>query len=250
MQQTNLLLQHQAHLWIGNQNTLQQKIIAQLQQILCTNQGCQNCATCKQIENQQHPWIHWLQPDGSYNIDQIDEILTTVRFKLHSGEHRFFIFTQADELNAHCNNRLLKTIEEPHAGYIFIFLTSRTDTILPTLVSRCFVKEVNDQHQQAAYHEIIQPFTSNSFTQPIEFIKLIDKYEIKERETKDIIDTLIQIFHHKLITVHGQQTPQIDEMIKITDKILILKQALTKLPPPGSAKLFWKNVYLQFHAQL
>ena len=193
--------------------------------------------------------MHWLQPDSSYSIDQIDEILTTVRFKLHATEQRFIIFTHADELNAHCNNRLLKTIEEPHAGYIFIFLTSRTDNILPTLISRCFVKEFQDHQQQLMYNEIIQPFASSNFTQPIEFIKLIDKYEIKERETKDIIDALIAMFHSQLTKMHGNQPIKLHDMIKITDKILILKQALTKLPPPGSTKLFWKNVYLQFHAQ-
>ena len=58
------ITQHQAHLWIGNQDTLQSNIIAQLQQTFCPNHGCATCSICNRIREQQHPWIYWLKPDG------------------------------------------------------------------------------------------------------------------------------------------------------------------------------------------
>ena len=246
MQPSNIT-QHHAHLWIGDPNKLQTNIIAQLQHTLCSNHGCLTCATCKQIANLQHPWINWLKPDGSYTLDQIDEILATVRFKLNPNEQRFFIFTQADELTVNCNNRLLKTVEEPHAGYFFIFLANRTDNILPTLISRCFVKNFDQRTSQHDYDQIIQPFLQASFNQPAEFMKMIDAHEIKERETKDVIDLLIQLFHDQLR--FKQKENDMQSMLAITDKIIVLKQALNQMPPQGSAKLFWKNLYLTFHQQ-
>lgn len=243
------LLQHQSHLWIGNQNTLQSHAIGELQQIFCKSKGCAACSVCTRIQELQHPWVHWLKPDGSYTLDQIDEILTNVRFKLDPKEQRFFIFTQADELTANCNNRLLKTIEEPHEGYFFIFLATRTDTILPTLMSRCFVKEFDAKTYQHQYDDIVQPFLTATFKNPSEFIKLIDKNEITQRETKDIIDLLIQLFHQRLRTIHTQSPNQIEQMLAITHNIVLLKQALLQLPPQGSAKLFWKNLYMTFHYQ-
>ncbi len=250
MQKNNILLQHHAHLWIGNTLKLEATVIAALQATLCKNNGCQNCQNCMLISQHQHPAIFWIEPEGSYTLDQIDEVLTNVRFKLNSTEYRFFIFTQADQLSANCNNRLLKTIEEPHNGYIFIFLTSRTDTILPTLSSRCFIKQIDNHVVNYAYQEIMKPFIENKFTQPLEFIKSIEKHEIKERETRDIVDELITFFHNQLINIH--QTDLINQsqiMIEITTKIVILKNALSQLPVQGSAKMFWKNLYMTFHEQ-
>ena len=247
--QPSSITQHHAHLWIGDQIIVQEIIIAQLQQALCTNKGCQRCPTCTTISMQQHPWVNWLKPDGSYTVDQIDEILAAVRFKLAPTEQRFFIFTRADELTINCNNRLLKTVEEPHAGYFFIFLTNRTDNILPTLMSRCFVKEFDQRTNQHQYQEILQPFLTASYQQPAEFIKLIDTYEIKERETKDVIDLLIQLFHEQLRELQKKDVQPWQQMLQITDKIILLRQALNQLPPTGSAKIFWKNLYLTFHQQ-
>ncbi len=250
MQKNNILLQHHAHLWIGNKSKLEEKIISALQNALCKSNGCQNCQICILIKQHQHPAIFWIQPDGSYTLDQIDEILNHVRFKLNATEHRFFIFTQADQLSANCNNRLLKTIEEPHSGYFFIFLTSRTDTILPTLISRCFIQQIDNKFIDYTYQEIMQPFVQNNFTQPLEFIKSIEKHEIKESETKDIVDELIAFFHNQLIKIHKTDLPnQSHIMLEITTKIVILKNALSKLPIQGSTKMFWKNLYMTFHEQ-
>ena len=173
MQSTNLL-HHHAHLWLGSCQTLEQQIIAHLQKILCASGGCQNCATCNQIKRHEHPWTLWLQPDGAYSLDQIDEILQNVRFKLNPTEQRFIIFSKAEELTANCNNRLLKTIEEPHPGYFFIFLATRTENILSTLQSRCFFKEFDQTSSNFEFEEILQPFLKNRFEKPAEFIKLID----------------------------------------------------------------------------
>lgn len=247
MQPINLL-HHHAHLWLGSSQTLNQQIVFHLQKILCSSRGCQNCITCKQIEQHEHAWTHWLQPDGAYNLDQIDEILQTVRFKLDPTEQRFIIFSHAEELTANCNNRLLKTIEEPHQGYIFIFLATRSENILPTLQSRCFLQEFDQHSSNFEFEEMVQPFVRHQFEKPLEFIKLIDNLEIKERETKKIIDHLITLFHAQLKNI-DLNTPQYQEkMLLITDKMIILKEALLQLPPQGSAKLFWKNLYLKFHA--
>ncbi len=248
MQKSNLL-HHHAHLWFGSSQTLQNQIMHDLQKILCKSEGCQICITCKQIELHEHPWIQWLQPDGAYNLDQIDEILQIVRFKLDPSEKRFIIFSHAEELTANCNNRLLKTIEEPHDGYIFIFLATRTENILPTLQSRCFVQEFDQHTHNFAFEEILQPFLKNKFERPLEFIKLIDDLEIKERETKDILDNLLNVFHTQLKNVDLNLPDHQSKMIRITDKIIILKEALLQLPPQGSAKMFWKNLYLKFHAE-
>ncbi|MCX5923313.1 MAG: hypothetical protein NTU89_01970 [Candidatus Dependentiae bacterium] len=248
MQSHNYIPAHHAHLWISDSTTLEQQAISKLQSTLCQDRGCKSCNNCLQIEQKQHPWITWLQPDGSYTLDEIDIVIESVRFKLDTNEKRFFIFTNAQDLTPACSNRLLKTIEEPHDGYFFIFLASRSDDILPTLISRCFVKQFAQQQIEHSYQEIMEPFIQLSFSNPSGFMKSIDRLSIKESQTKEIVDLLLEHFHAKLIKVSAEGEIDIQKMIMITDKIILLKLALAQLPLAGSSKLFWKNLYLTFNS--
>jgi len=247
MQQPNLLLQHHAHMWVSDATTLEQEITTHLQQLFCKSQGCGTCIPCMQIREHQHPLVNAIDPENSYTLEDIDDILDQVKFKLDSNERRFFIFYRAQELTPACSNRLLKTIEEPHHGYHFVFLATRTDTMLPTILSRCFFKEFAQQQSDWPYQEIMQPFLDQSFEQPTQFARLVDKLDIKEQTSKEIIDELIAHFYKKLEALHQQDGKDITAMLKTMDCLVILKNQLSQLPIQGSSKIFWKNMYLTFH---
>jgi len=201
---------------------------------------------CSQVSLKTHPWIHWLEPNDTYSLEQIDTIISTVQFILDEKEQRFFIFSQADKLSPACCNRLLKTVEEPHQGYYFIFLTNQPDALLTTLKSRCISKSFLSEQIQHSYQEILQPFINQGFNNPIQFMKTIDKYQIKENETKEILDLLLEHFYKILKTSITDQ----QKAFQLVEYLIIIKQALHQLPLPGSYKLFWKNIYLTFHQQL
>ena len=61
------------------------------------------------------------------------------KLTLTSGSRgrRFVIISNADEMNSESANSFLKTLEEPHDNITIILTTSRPDTILPTILSRC-----------------------------------------------------------------------------------------------------------------
>lgn len=244
---SNQLTQHSSHLWISDLTTAQQHVITNLQQLLCRQSGCKKCTICAQIYHKTHPWITWLEPENSYSLEQIDIVIDSVQFLLDNKEKRFFIFTQAHELTSACCNRLLKTIEEPHAGYHFIFITHRPQELLPTLISRCFTQNFDLENTEHSFHEILQPFIEEKFNNPIQFTKLIDKQNIKESSTKEIIDLIFQHFHKKLKeSVQESHNKSQDHYINL---IVLLKKSLLQLPIQGSHKLFWKNLYLEFHQQ-
>ena len=244
---SNQLTQHSSHLWISDSITVEQRIVETLQQILCHHLGCQKCVTCVQIAHKTHPWIMWLEPENNYTLEQIDLVIKSVQFLLDTKEKRFFIFTQAHELTSACCNRLLKTIEEPHANYYFIFSTHRPQELLPTLISRCFVQNFKSQNSDHLFHEIMQPFIETKFHNPLQFMKLIEKQNIKESATKEIIDLLFQHFHKKL--KESVQVADTKSQTTYLNIIVLLKKALLQLPIQGSHKLFWKNLYLTFHQQ-
>jgi len=242
----NFLLKHPAHLWIGDHETLTNQLIYTFQKLLCKKNGCLQCYICTQITNHQHQSITWIIPQDSYSLEDIDSVLEQVRFKLDENQHKFFIFTKADELTAACSNRLLKTIEEPHIGYHFIFLASRTDTILPTIISRCLIQEFTHQAQLEKYQELLELFIENNLKNPQQFLKIIDKLQIDPQVSKDIIDYLFTYFYNQLKKLHTNNN-DLNVIQNTMDKVLILKQEMNQLPISGATKIFWKNIFIKFH---
>ena len=70
----------------------------------------------------------------NFTEPQSDKVIPGVGpIQLHpENQHYFFVIQKADLLTLACSNRLLKPIEEPPAGYHFIFLSESLDQIIPT----------------------------------------------------------------------------------------------------------------------
>lgn len=244
---SEILTKHPAHLWIGDNSTLTKHLTNDLQKLFCKKNGCLDCSVCTQITQQQYPYITWIIPQDSYTLEDIDTVLEQVRFKLDQDQHKFFIFTQAQELTPSCSNRLLKTIEEPHAGYHFIFLASRTETILPTIISRCLVQEFTNQTEVEKYQELLDLFEQNNFRNPQQFLKIIDKLQIDSQSSKDIIDYLFAYFYKQLKQLHSSYPTNNSSVQIIMEKVLILKKEMSQPPISGATKIFWKNIFMKFH---
>lgn len=243
----NQFAQHSSHLLISDPITVEQQVIIALQKELCPQRGCSMCNICMQIGKKTDPRITWLVPENSYVIEQIDEIIQATQFLLAAKEKRFFIFTQAHELTAICCNRLLKTVEEPHPGYHFIFITHRPQELLQTLQSRCFIQTFQPQLNEHNYHEIIEPFIEMNLKNPNQFMKLIDKQQIKESLTKEVIDLIFEYFYKKL--KESVQNNNTQDQTTYLAYLSIIKKAFLQLPIQGSYKLFWKNIFITFHHQ-
>jgi len=236
----NKKLHHPTHLWICDHKSAETQMILLLQKELCLYQSCQKCVICKQISNKEHPWVIWLTPERSYSLEQIDEILHATSFQLDEGEQRFFILQQAERLTDHCSNRLLKTIEEPSAGYNFFFLTDRPEFLPLTIQSRCVIKKFQSKIYET-YKELLQPFIILRFHDPIGFIKQIDSLDIKEQESLTMIDDLYEHWTNQLKNELQSCQPHLFPIQKI---IIVLQNAMNNPPMTGGTKIFWKNLYL------
>lgn len=237
-------IQHPTQLWVGDSLTLNSQIILHLQQKLCHNQACQTCITCKQIAAKEHPWVNWIMPERSYALEQIDEIITMASFQLDSDEQRFFILPQAERLTDQCSNRLLKTIEEPFPGYNFFFLAARPQALPLTIQSRCVVQKFVNKSNFETYKDFLQPFLSLRFNEPINFIKQLDTLDIKEQETKELIDDL---FDHWSTIMKSEIRSDTIASQTTQNLVAVFQQAINNPPMTGSAKIFWKNLYITAH---
>jgi len=70
-------------------------------------------------------------------VDAIRDLERNANFQPYESDARFFIVDEADSMNDEASNALLKTLEEPAPTSYIILITSRPDSLLPTIRSRC-----------------------------------------------------------------------------------------------------------------
>jgi len=230
-------------LWFGYHHELLAHAQAFLQRILCPHQNCGTCMTCQNIRQQQHHAIMWLTPEKNYTIAQLQPIFETIALQLAPDEKFFFVIEHADALTPACANSLLKVMEEPPTGYHFLLLAERQDDILPTIRSRAVVSsfytndDIPEEHPILAYFNGIKPHN------PRDFLQDLDRSFISERESVELADHLLgfwmKAFNEGLRKNNRKTMKQAKKMVNIFQDALLIP------PMPGSAKLFWKNIFLR-----
>lgn len=230
-------------LWFGYHQELLEHAQVFLQRTLCPKNNCGTCLNCQNIRQQQHHAIMWLTPEKNYTLPQLQPIFETISLQLAPDEQFFFVIEHADALTPACANSLLKVMEEPPTGYHFLLLAERQDDILPTIRSRAVVTsfykhdDIPDEHSLLAYFNGIKPYN------PRDFLQDLDRSLISERESIDLVDHLFAYWMRALKDALHNNNPK---AIKHAQKMVtIFENALLTTPMPGSAKLFWKNLFLQ-----
>lgn len=110
--------------------------------ILCSGEAkpCGTCSSCRLTGQRGHPDLTVLPGDGtSLKIDQIRELQRQASLAPYHGNHRVFIIEDADRLTPPAAASLLKILEEPPAGTVFILTAVSPYVLLPTIVSRCLL---------------------------------------------------------------------------------------------------------------
>ena len=83
-----------------------------------------------------HPDLSEIEPEGQFTtIGQVREVVRLAASRPFEGERRAFVL-RADTLNVQAANALLKTLEEPEGGAVFVLLASSREGVLPTIISR------------------------------------------------------------------------------------------------------------------
>jgi DNA polymerase-3 subunit delta' len=101
---------------------------------------CDECPSCRKIDNETHVDIHWARPESKSRIvtvDQTRELMREIQLKPTEAEYKVAIIAAADRLNPQAANAFLKTLEEPPAKSVLILLSTEPQRILETILSRC-----------------------------------------------------------------------------------------------------------------
>jgi DNA polymerase-3 subunit delta' len=118
-------------------------------------ESCDKCAACRRADNFNFP-----KPDDRdahkevifsefpdiglvipYNknilVDAIRNLEKEANYRPYEANARIFIINDADKMNDAASNALLKTLEEPAATTHLFLISSRPDSLLQTIRSRC-----------------------------------------------------------------------------------------------------------------
>lgn len=145
--------------------------------LLCPNtdgngHACDKCPSCHWFDDESHPDFRLISPEQESNSDeesptakktkkktqisvaQIRELSDFLSLSSHQTSGlRIVLINPAEALNQASANALLKMLEEPSSGVIFILVAHQLQRLLPTILSRC--QKVNmpvpDQAQALAW---------------------------------------------------------------------------------------------------
>lgn len=74
---------------------------------------------------------------GAIGVDEVRELTRELSEKPFGGDGRAVLVRDAHKMTPPAQNALLKTLEEPGAGTVFLLLAEQEEPLLPTIRSRC-----------------------------------------------------------------------------------------------------------------
>lgn len=134
------------------------------QLLLCERRGqgrapCGECESCRWFLADSHPDVRYVEPEAiaqhvvfgrdpeeeeekrkpslQIRIEQARALADFVNLASHRGGSRVAIICPAEHMNEATANSLLKMLEEPPAGAIFLLVSHRPSDLLATIRSRC-----------------------------------------------------------------------------------------------------------------
>ena len=198
-------------------------------QLLCDDKvPCGKCRHCGLIENDAHSDVYFYPKETKgYSVEQITELISESFYRPIESDKKVFVLSQAQDMNAICQNKLLKTLEEPPKNVHILIGATGEQSLLPTLKSRVKTLRMQGFSNQTLINALKQDcpdqqrlfqavacgdgtlgracelYNDQSFNQTVELAKDI---LIKMQSSKDVLEfsalvTKSKVDFLKLITV-------------------------------------------------
>ncbi|MCL2455945.1 MAG: hypothetical protein FWD19_00175 [Defluviitaleaceae bacterium] len=167
-----------------------------------TQKNCGECLSCRVFESGNHPDTFFVKAtkQKGIGVEEIrEQIVMPMATKPFKYAHKVFIIE--DQCTPQAQNALLKTIEEPAPYGVFLFLAQNTHGFLPTILSRCVVKNIKGEFLGDAdflplAEEIFLALQNADIPQAFALYKKVDAFE--KNDLLRFLDTLYVIYGKKI----------------------------------------------------
>src|SRR5699024_2584916 len=174
--------------------------------IFCLNSQngvpCLKCSECNRIENNNHPDVVTIMPDGlSIKVEQIRYLKSEFNKSGVESDRKVFIIQDAQKMSIGAANSLLKFLEEPSGNITAFLLTSEPQKLLPTIISRCQEVEM----QQLTSGQLEQELISESISEKNSHIlanlaqSVVEAKKINDNENFNKILATVNNWYRKLL---------------------------------------------------
>ena len=124
---------------MGTGKTSTGRILAKAVNCLTHGDGepCNTCAMCRAITEGSALDVIEIDAASNTGVDDIRALREKVNYAPNQARHKVYIIDEVHMLSTSASNALLKTLEEPPPGVIFILATTEAHKVLATILSRC-----------------------------------------------------------------------------------------------------------------
>jgi DNA polymerase-3 subunit delta' len=208
--------------------------------LLCENVGadghaCGACVSCGWFDQHNHPDYRRVRPEAfddelsgegedgedkkaaktkapskEIKIEQIRQLADFMNISTHRQGLRVVVLYPAEALNTPASNALLKTLEEPPPGTVFLLASNSLDRLLPTILSRCrkFALPMPDHAAATTWLHAQGLADADSWLREQGGAPLAALAQ-SETGNREEMETLLQLLAH----------PSIDAALKTADKL-------------------------------
>jgi DNA polymerase III subunit gamma/tau len=102
-----------------------------------TPDPCGHCEVCISIARGTALDVIEIDAASNTGVDNIREIIERVQLAPVQARYKVYVIDECHMLSSAAFNALLKTLEEPPEGVVFVLATTDPQRVLPTIISRC-----------------------------------------------------------------------------------------------------------------
>lgn len=128
------------------------------------------------------PDVLTITPETSIGIEEVRNIQSFLSNKPFQSQHNTVIILQAHLLTIPAQNALLKTLEEPPGNAQIYLVTSQSDLLLPTVLSRCEIITSNQTPSEIDISQVKKFLSIKTIGERLIFLEELNLSRIKLEE--------------------------------------------------------------------
>jgi len=204
---------------------------------------CGTCASCRAARQHTHPDLRrWEAERGAWRIEQVRALIGEAFRRPTLGERRVHILVDVHLLTLPSANALLKLLEEPPPGTLFLLLADQVADLPATLLSRCQLLAWPQEDAGRAGASLAEEILEATGRGKGSHLLLLAKRLTDRGE--EVTGELTAVMRDRVVRMvrEGQDADATRALLRAWEAV---ERAATRLEAHGNARLVWECLLLE-----